>query len=87
MRTFIASEAAPAVVEGGPAGQAKRLKHAQVIAALVVGRRQQLVAVEDAVGTRQEAQRLRDVYALLGPAMAVQTALAARRGDTGQVHM
>jgi len=49
---------APAVMERRPASQAERLEHAQVVAALVVGRRQQLVAVEDAVRARQEAQRL-----------------------------
>jgi len=45
-------------MERRPASQAERLEHAQVVAALVVGRRQQLVAVEDAVRARQEAQRL-----------------------------
>ena len=52
-------------MERWPARQAERLKHAQVIAALVVGRRQQLVAIEDAVGAREKAQRLCETSTML----------------------
>lgn len=44
--------------ERGPAPESEHVEHLQVLVAVVIGRGQQLIAVEDGVGTGQEAQGL-----------------------------